>query len=153
MEPFAGYASFQAAESHRQRARYYDALAAYERCIAYYEKAIEANEAHKVGSDGAIALAHAGMARVHYQLEDDASALKHILASYARAPGQAGTRDGMGVNPGETGQMLHARLEKAGKTEDAARLKEVMDALDQALLAPDRGLRGPLPGEQPGGGR
>ena len=48
----------------------------------------------------------------------------------------------MGVTPGETGQMLLARLKEDGKAESVAKLEAALAALDPELLAPDRGLLG-----------
>ena len=85
-----------------------------------------------------MALALAGRARVHYLLDDDKQALVDMLASFGRSPDSAGTRDAMGVNPGETAQMLLARLKKAGRAEAEASLQAALDKIDPELLRPDR---------------
>jgi hypothetical protein len=48
----------------------------------------------------------------------------------------------MGITPGETAQMLLARLREQGKAEATAKLEAAMAKLDQELLAPDIGLKG-----------
>ncbi|MCZ6787697.1 MAG: hypothetical protein O7E54_11105 [Planctomycetota bacterium] len=131
--PFAGIASVKAAELHRRRRAYEKALAAYGRAIGYYEKCAR--------PDAAIALALAGRARVAYELEDDERALADVLASFGRSPDTAGDRDGMNVTPGETAQMLLARLRKDKKDALAAKLAAALDKIDPDLLAPDVGLR------------
>jgi len=138
--PFAGYASVVAAEQNRRARRFKQSLAAYQRAIAYYERAIAEDARYKPSSDNAIALTLAGMARVAYQLEDDDSALKHILASFARQPQMAGERDGMGITPGETAKMLLARLRDNKKYEEAKRLDDALGKIHPELLRPDRGL-------------
>ena len=74
---------------------------------------------------------------------DDDLALTELLASFERGPASAGSRDGMGITPGKTAQMLLARLKKGGKDGLAESLEGALAKLDQELLAPDRGLLGP----------
>ncbi len=85
-----------------------------------------------------MALALAGRARVAYQLGDDEHALQDILASFERAPASAGTRDGMGITPGETAQILLARLRESKREDLVEVLQKALDALDPELLLPDR---------------
>ena len=146
--PFAGYASVAAAEQNRRARRFKQALAAYDRANTYYDRAIKEDERYKPSSDNAIALSLAGMARVAYQLENDDDALKFILASFARQPQMAGERDGMGITPGETAQMILARLRDNKRFEEAKRLDEALGKLDKELLRPDRGLEEPAPEEK-----
>ena len=82
----------------------------------------------------------AGMARVEYQLEDDDDALAHILLSFKRQPKMAGERDGMGITPGETAQMLLARLRENKRVAEATRLDEALGKILPELLRPERGL-------------
>jgi len=138
LQPFAARASDAAAQQYRRRKRWADAQAAYGRAIAAYEKALASGHLTKEAADGAIALALAGRARVAYQRDDDAGALRDVLAALARSPDTAGTRDGMGVNPGETAQMLRARLVERKKEADAARVQAALDKIDPELLLPDR---------------
>ena len=137
--PFAGAASVVAAEHYRRKGEFENARAAYGRAVAHHEIVVKAYPEWRAGSDVSIALALAGRARVAYELNDDAAALKDILASFGRSPDTAGTRDGMGITPGETGQMLLARLKKNAKAEDAASLEAALAKLDPELLLPDGG--------------
>lgn len=139
---YAGYASVVAAEARRRRMRFEPAIASYDRAVAWYEQAVEAHEANREYADHTIALARAGQARVAYQLGDDDRALEAILASFARRPGSAGTRDGMGITPGETAQMLLARLRRTDRPDDVQTLEEALAKIDPALLSPDIGLLG-----------
>ncbi|MHC4953552.1 MAG: tetratricopeptide repeat protein [Planctomycetota bacterium] len=138
--PYAAYASVIAAEQHRRSRQFDKAIAAYGRAIGYYERAITADRRYAPTSDRAIALALAGRARVAYQLEDDERALKDILASFARDPSAAGTRDRMGITPGETAQMLLARLRENKKSGDAKKLDDAIGTIQPDLLRPDIGL-------------
>jgi tetratricopeptide (TPR) repeat protein len=135
--PFAGAASIAAANSYRRTSKYQHALDAYARAITYFEKAGNGPLMRR-----AIALARAGQSRVAYQLGDDQRALADILASFEGDPGAAGTRDDMGITPGETAQMLLARLREQGEAEATAKLEAAMAKLDPELLAPDIGLKG-----------
>ena len=85
-------------------------------------------------------MTYAGVARVHYQLKNDDAALKAILASFLADRTAAGTRDGLGITPGETGQMLGARLRENKNEAAAKKLEEAMTALDPDLLRPDIGF-------------
>ena len=143
LEPFAGVASVQSAEHYRRIRNFENALAAYERAIGHYRKSVEADKRNEAMAARAIALAHAGRARVAYQLDDDDLAYKEILASFDRNEESAGDRDGMGITPGETAQMLLARLEKNGKTEQAGELTARLRKINPELLRPDRGLEEP----------
>jgi len=143
MAPFAGLASVAAAESYRRTREYEKAQAAYGRAIAHFERGVAADAGNGERAQPAIALAHAGRARVAYELGDDDLALKEILASFAASPRSAGDRDGIGITPGETAQMLLARLNEAKKEEAAAKLQEALGGIDPDLLAPDRGLEAP----------
>jgi len=138
--PFAGYASVVAGEQNRRARRFKQALTAYERAIVYYERAVKEDARYKPSSDNSIALTFAGMARVAYQLEDDDGALKYILASFTRQPQMAGERDGMGITPGETAQMLLTRLRDKKRYEEAKQLDDALGKILPELLRPDRGL-------------
>jgi len=139
---YAGYASVVAAEARRRRMRFEPALESYERAVQWYEQAIEAHEANREYSDQAIGLARAGQARVAYQLRDDVRALDYIVDALERSPGSAGSRDGMGVTPGETAQMLLARLRRSDRPDDVKRLEDALAKIDSELLRPDIGLGG-----------
>ena len=142
LEPFAGVASGVAADHLRRIRRYAPAMAAYGRAIAHFERAIAAKQGNRAGAEHAIAMAHAARARIAYQLEDDGGALKDILACFARRPASAGSRDGTGITPGETAQMLLARLRKNKKDRLAKQLADALGKIDPELLRPDRGLTG-----------
>ncbi len=142
LQAFAAIASIVAGDTWRRMRRNEPALEAYQRAIEHYEKAVAAYAGHKAGADHTIALAHAARARIYYQQDDDAKALDEILASFARSPGSAGSRDGIGTTPGETAQMLLARLEKSPEDGPAKKLTEALAKIDPGLLAPDIGLTG-----------
>lgn len=133
----AGGASVVAAEHHRRMGRFEEALDCYGRAISYYESAIAGDPAEREAADRAIALVHAARARVLLELKQEGKALEAMLASFARSPSSAGTRDGMGIKPGETAQMLLSRLRAGGGEEEAKRLEEALASLDPALLVPD----------------
>jgi tetratricopeptide (TPR) repeat protein len=145
MAAYAGVASVVVAEHYRRTQKLDASMGAYERAIERYEQAIELDPRTQEVADHVIALAHAGRARVAYQRGDDEVALVEILASFKRSPASAGSRDAMGVTPGETGQMLLARLKSFEKSELAAALEAALGKLDPELLRPDRGLLGDGP--------
>ena len=71
------------------------------------------------------------------QLGSEDASLADVLASFARRPASAGTRDGMGITPGETAQMLLAKLKEKKKGEAAAQLEQALAKIDADLLKPD----------------
>ncbi|MFI5403980.1 MAG: hypothetical protein ACHQ1G_13660, partial [Planctomycetota bacterium] len=133
LEPFAGAASVDAAELYRRQGDFAQALAAYGRAIAHFERGAEGDPGN---ADVPIALALAGRARVAFQLGDDASATAAILASFERSPDSAGTRDGMGITPGETATTLLNALKTAKKEDLALKLEAGLSKIDPELLRP-----------------
>lgn len=137
---FLGNAQLKVAEAYRRTARFSKALSAYENAIDAYEKFLEAYPDTGDEMEATIALALAGKARVAYVVRKDDVALAAMLESFKRSPGSAGTRDGMGITPGETAQMLLYRLKNQKKADEVARLEGALASLDPALLRPDIGL-------------
>jgi len=137
LAPFAAVASVAAADHHRRTRAYEKALAAYARAIEYYESAIQADADHRESADPAIAIALAARARVAYELGDDERAVTEMLASFARHPDSAGTRDGVGIKAGETAQMLLVRLREKKKEDLAAGLEAALSKIDPELLRPN----------------
>ncbi len=135
---FAARASVAAAEQFRRNVRTEEALTAYGRALQRFDRAVAADERLRPVLDREAALAEAGRSRVLYQRGDDGAALTTILASFQRCPDAAGDRDGLGFTPGETGQVLLARLRTRKMEEDATRLEAALAGLDQELLRPDR---------------
>ncbi len=142
---FAGEASVLAAEQHRKVQRWDRAIASYARAIAYFEQVVAKFPKVEDRFDAPIALALAGSARVHYQAGDNTAALDAIVASFKRDPMAAGTRDGPGFTPGETAQMLRARLKKNNDEEGVRRLDAALATIDPKLLRPDIGISPPRP--------
>ncbi|MHC4817561.1 MAG: hypothetical protein ACYTF8_05870 [Planctomycetota bacterium] len=137
LAPFAGIASVAAADQYRRTRAYDKALQAYADAIGHFESAIRADADHKETADPAIALALASRARMAFELEDDERAVKEMLASFERHPDSAGTRDGLGIKPGETAQILLVRLRAQKKDELASRLAAALSRIDPELLLPD----------------
>jgi tetratricopeptide (TPR) repeat protein len=138
MDAYAGLASTAVAEQYRRMRRPQDALAAYGRAMALWEEAARDDVRQAETARAAAALARAARARVLYQLGRDGEALEEMLTCFQGAPEAAGTRDGMGITPGETAQMLYARLKTGGQEEAAQRLEVALKAIDPELLRPDR---------------
>ncbi|MCK6482331.1 MAG: hypothetical protein L6R43_19955, partial [Planctomycetes bacterium] len=88
--------------------------------------------------DRGAALALAARARIAFSLDDDGKALEEILASFERDPLAAGDRDGAGITPGETAQVLQNRLRERKKEEELKRLETAMAGIDPELLRYDR---------------
>jgi tetratricopeptide (TPR) repeat protein len=131
---FAGYASLVAAEQYRRRNSPSEALAAYERGIALYERSLAQVPEGREDCDHFIALARAGRARVMIERGELEQATRELLAGLERRPASTGTLDGLNWTPGMTAKLLHARLLEDSKPELAGKLKAAMDGLDSKLL-------------------
>jgi tetratricopeptide (TPR) repeat protein len=137
-----------AAEFHRRASHEPDALLAYDRAIAHFERSIESNPDNRDTADHYIALAMAGRARLALQREDFEHAVSELVASFERKPTAAASEDGLGRTPISTARVLLTRLTELKKDELAATLEAALAKLDPELaLAPsfDRERGGPSP--------
>jgi len=133
---YAGFAGKVAAQTLKKQLKVEEAMAAYGRAIALFERAIVANPNAKESVDIHVATALAGQARIAYELDDDAGAVILIVGSLTRSPASAGTVDGSGVTPAETAQMLMARLVERKNTDLIATLETALGKIDPELLKP-----------------
>jgi tetratricopeptide (TPR) repeat protein len=131
---YAGYASLVAAEFHRRRGRDAQAIEAYDRAIARYDRWIDSNPGDRGTADHYIALGLAGKARLAYEAGDDEETVALILASFKRRPDAAATLDGLNISPVDTAKMLLQRLKDSDEDDLAARLETAMGELDPELL-------------------
>lgn len=145
---FAGYASLVAAEYHRRGGGGVQARAAYRRAIAHYEDAIRHDPASAESADHYIALAHAGLARLHLEARELEAAIGELAASFARSAEAGDNLDGLGITPVMTATTLIARLDEAGLDEGAARVRGLLESLPPRILEPPAFER-----EPPGAGR
>ena len=129
----AGYTSLVAAEFHRRANASDKAWDAYGRAIGHYEESALQRPEGKDECDHYVAMAHAGRARMALDRDDPRAALDEVLASFRRRASSAASLDGLNVNAVGTANLLLVRLEGAGETELAARLRAALDALDPAL--------------------
>lgn len=138
IERFAARASVAAGDALRMERRPAEAAEAYGRAVALYDRALEADPSARAECDRGAALALAARARIAFSLDDDGKALEEILASFERDPLAAGDRDGAGITPGETAQVLQNRLRERKKEEELKRLETAMAGIDPELLRYDR---------------
>ncbi len=134
LQGFAGYASLVAAEFHRRAAAPIDALAAYDRAAAHYERAIAADATTRATADHFIAMAHAGRARVASERQQRDHAVAELLAAFERRPDAAATPDGLGITAVATAKVVLKQLADLKQRDLAARLQAALDRLDPALL-------------------
>ncbi len=133
---FAGYAALVEAEQYRREAQDAQALGAYARGIAHFERSAARFRASADSCEHFIALALAGRARLYLERGELEQATQALLASLARRAEAAGTADGMNLTPIQTGKMLVARLEAADDAGGAERVQAALDGLDPELLEP-----------------
>jgi tetratricopeptide (TPR) repeat protein len=138
LEWFAAYATMVVGDYHRRAGRAQEALDAYGRAIPLFEKAIERNPASMGSADRYVAFALAGRSRMAYQLGDIETAMKEVLASFERDTHAAGARDGAGVTPVETAQIILSKLRVDERPDDAAVIEKALGELPPEYLLPDR---------------
>jgi hypothetical protein len=136
---YAGLASAAAGDSLRRLRRGDAALEAYGRALARWERLAASDARWKPATSTAAATVHAARARVAFEAKDDEKAVEEMVAAFAASPSAAGTKDGLGVEPGDTARALLARLEGAKRDDLAKRLREAMSAVDPDLLRPAEG--------------
>ena len=140
---FAGYASLCAAEAFRRGARPEDAVAAYWRGHAHFERYRRATG----NDDGAHyeAMALAGIARVQLEAGALEASRDSLQRAFATAPLAAAATDGLGVTAVQTADMLRARARTEGHDELATSVDAMLAALPPAALEPpeyERASRG-----------
>ena len=151
---YAGYTSIVAAEFHRRANDAADAVAAYDRAVAHYDRAIERSPECEATADHYAAIALGGRARLSLDRQDYEQCLADILASIARKPEAAAVLDGINLSTVATATTLKARLIELNRTDLVEQLQAALDTLDPEQLelpaferpAPaqgqDRGQRG-----------
>jgi hypothetical protein len=147
---FAGYASLVAAEHHRRRGEFEQAVASYGRAIELYRRNAELFPEGEDTGRHFIVLGRAGLARVALERGELGAATEELLAALELRPDSAATPDGLNITPVATAKMLRAKLLEAGDLERAARVQGALDALDPRLLEPPASE---LPGPERGPGR
>jgi tetratricopeptide (TPR) repeat protein len=133
---FAGYASTVVAEFRRRNEQRDEALAAYERAIAHYERYLASDPEDRSSSDAAIALALAGRAKIHFERGDLTAAVADLVTSFERDPSAAGVQDGLGITPVETGKLVASKLATGDAKDLREKLARAMERLDPELLLP-----------------
>src|SRR5690606_5243464 len=114
---FAAYAAVVEAEFRRRRNDPERAVAAYDRALGLFDRAIAADPACKDSADHYAAIALAGRARVALEAGDLERALADTLASFARRPSSAASLDGLNLSAVDTAKMLRAQLVAQQRTE------------------------------------
>lgn len=148
---FAGYASMVAAEFERRSRRPGEALGAYDRAIAHFERSIEESPETEQTARHFIAMALGGKARIAFHRGENEDSLRWILASFERSPGSAASLDGLNLSTVDTAKLLRARLRESNDGEKLSALQAALDALHPSMLEPPEFDR-PAPRSRPGRG-
>ena len=136
LEWFAGYTSIVAAEFLRRAGKTQEALAAYDRAVAHYDRSIEKNAGARASADHYAALAIAGKARIALEHKEHDQAVGGVLASFGRCPEAAAALDGLNLSPVDTAKTLRARLVQEKRDDLVARVDEALGRLDPSQLLP-----------------
>jgi hypothetical protein len=115
---FEGLGQFVAAERLVQDKHPTEAVAAYEESITTFQESIELEENFSSSALHYVALAWAGIARIHLdgeRLDDALEAMREGASAYV---GSFGVADGLGNTPAETARALRGALRRAQR--DAA---------------------------------
>ena len=141
---FAGYASIVAAEFHRRAGADDEARKAYDRALAHYDRAIEANPSSAESSDHYAAIALTGRAQIALRARDFEGAVADLCTAFQRRPEATSVLDGLSHSGFTTARTLFARLEEEGLDE----LRQELQAAYEAVPADFKYL----PEYEPGGG-
>lgn len=145
LEWYAGYASLVTAEFRRREGSPDEAVSAYDRCLAHFDKSARLDPEIRDTADHYAALALAGRARIALEREDYGRAVADLVASLERKPDAAGTLDGLNLSPSDTSRTLKARLGEKGLTELLAKLEAALAKIDPELLQLPAYERPPAP--------
>jgi tetratricopeptide (TPR) repeat protein/Ca2+-binding EF-hand superfamily protein len=115
---FEGLAQFVAAERLVQDKHTTAAIAAYGQSIATFQESMELEAAFASSALHYVALAWAGIARIHLEGQRLDDALEAMRAGASAYVGSFGTADGLGNTPAETARALRGALRRAQR--DAA---------------------------------
>ncbi|MCA9002400.1 MAG: hypothetical protein KDB61_10775, partial [Planctomycetes bacterium] len=129
---FAGYATIVAAEYHRRAGEAELARGSYGRAIELYKRNMEALPENESSAKHYIAICHAGLARLSMEAGDLDAALAFMLTSIETEPLAITASDGLGFTGSMTATTIQARLEEAGDTASAERLKAATSPLPSA---------------------
>ena len=132
---FAGYASLVAAEHHRRRGELAEALAAYDRAGARFERNAELHPAGADNCEHFLVLGLAGKARVALEQGELAAATTDLLAALRRRPASAATPDGLSFSPMMTAKMVYQQWVDAGEDVRADEVWDVMAGLPPEVHA------------------
>jgi tetratricopeptide (TPR) repeat protein len=135
LEWFAGEASRVTGDFKRRKNAAEEALAAYDRAIAHYERAIVAEPARRDAPDEAIAMVLAGKARIECDAGDIDKATTDIVASFERRPQAAGLLDGTSMAPVSTAHALVKKAEDLKRDDIVKKLEAAMTKIDPALVS------------------
>ena len=135
LEWFAGYTSIVAAEFHRRSGKDAEAIAAYERAVAHYDRSVAANPENRASADHYAALAIAGRARLALERKDFDRALQDLLLAFDRSAAAAAVQDGLNLSPVDTAKMLLARLKQERRDEQIRQLDAALAKLEPDQLA------------------
>ncbi|QDU85062.1 hypothetical protein Pla163_21870 [Planctomycetes bacterium Pla163] len=134
LEWYRAFARLTAAESFRRTRDTAAAIGAYERAEAGFSRAAQLEPARQGSSDHYAALALAGRARLALEAGELERSTELLVAALERAPGAAGSLDGLNLSPSDTSRTLRAALEAAERTDLVERLDAALATIDPALL-------------------
>jgi tetratricopeptide (TPR) repeat protein len=124
------------AEYDRRASRYENAMAAYDRGIAHFEKSIRDNPPTLGTAVHFQALALGGKARVAFHANKFDEALQFVLASFQKSPDSAASLDGLNLSTVDTAKLLLAKLRQAEDRESVDRLDSALKSLPPSMLLP-----------------
>lgn len=134
LEWYRAFASLTAAESFRRTRDTAVAIGAYKRAEAGFARAAQLEPARQGSSDHYAALALAGRARLALEAGDLERSTDLLVAALERAPGAAGSLDGLNLSPSDTSRTLRAALEMAERADLLERLDATLATIDPRLL-------------------
>lgn len=134
MRWFAAYASLIAAEFHRRRSRFEQAVEAYDRAIAGFDRVGGEDPSQKGSCDHYAAICLHGQGRMAFEAGDYATSVAKLEASFVRSPASSDALDGLNLSAVETAKQVLSKLKDEEMTELHARLERAMSNLEAERL-------------------
>jgi len=134
---FAGLAAFRAAEHLVENRQPQEALAAYESSIQRFSDSVDQEPSFAASADYYVALAWAGMARLHLDSGDLDAAVVALRESVEVDAGVLEDPDGLGNSPGATGRAIARALRQDGRYQESEDLRYLIAGEGPQPAPPD----------------
>ncbi|MFN0206559.1 MAG: hypothetical protein ACKVS6_09645 [Planctomycetota bacterium] len=132
---FGGYAAIVSAEFHKRSGNDADAKNAYARTIEQFERSIKIDAAYEETANHHIAMANAGLARIHLESGDLDAAVAGIVAALQLKPEVYESEDGLGRTPKITLNAMRWVLDEKNREDLREKLEASLEKIDSEIAS------------------